>query len=254
MTQLLAFHNDPKIKTKYVKRVKTHYELDEIIQGKYWENGKGCAVGCTIQDDDILKSNGSCHKRYEEALGIPQVLARLEDRIFEGLSNGEAKEFPLRFLEAVNVGADLSLVFHKFVLWSLSDPKDGIVKFAKRKQTIDAIKKVSSLLEKKINGEDVSLEAWREVREIALTARRDAAAAAAAAAAAYAYAYAYAYAAADAAAAAYAYAYAYAAADAAAAADAYADAAADAAAYKKARSARFTQMANKLIELLKEAK
>ena len=52
-----AFHNDPSIKEKYLTRVQAHYKADEIIQGKYWENGKGCAVGCTIHSSD--------HKNYE---------------------------------------------------------------------------------------------------------------------------------------------------------------------------------------------
>lgn len=42
-TKMVAFHNDPKIKAIYVKRVKAHQEADEIIKGKYWEEGKGCA-------------------------------------------------------------------------------------------------------------------------------------------------------------------------------------------------------------------
>ena len=43
MNKLLAFHNDQKIKDKYIARVKAHQEADEIIKGKYWKNGKGCA-------------------------------------------------------------------------------------------------------------------------------------------------------------------------------------------------------------------
>ena len=29
---LKAFHNDPKIKAKYIARVKAHYDADEIIK------------------------------------------------------------------------------------------------------------------------------------------------------------------------------------------------------------------------------
>jgi hypothetical protein len=234
---MLAFYNDKKIKTKYVKRVRAHYKADEIIQGFYWENGKGCAVGCTIELDG---GDGNWHQRYEDKLGVPRVLARLEDRIFEGLDNGDAKEFPLRFITAINVGADLSMVFPKFLHWALVDPKDGLINIAKREQTIDSIKKVAAALERKINGENVTLAEWREIRDIAWEARRAAAAYADAAADADAAAYAYAAAYADAYAAAYA--------DAAAYAAAYADAAA------AARSARFKKMADKLISLLKEAK
>jgi hypothetical protein len=106
---LLAFHNDNAVRQKYLDRVRAHKDADEIIKGAYWENGRGCAVGCTI--------HGSEHARYETELGIPQALARLEDRIFEGLTNGLAKEWPLRFLQAVPLGKDLSLVSWKFLHW-----------------------------------------------------------------------------------------------------------------------------------------
>jgi hypothetical protein len=115
---MVAFHGKEDIKTKYVERVRKHQELDEIIQGKYWEDGKGCAVGCTIQ--------GSDHMRYEVELGIPQDIAYLEDVIFEGLSNAAAKEFPLRFLQAIKTGADLSIVIAKFMVWQFEDDKLGL--------------------------------------------------------------------------------------------------------------------------------
>lgn len=51
--KILAFFGDPKIKAKYLRRVKAHYKADEIIKGTYWENGKGCAVGCTIEGSDL---------------------------------------------------------------------------------------------------------------------------------------------------------------------------------------------------------
>jgi hypothetical protein len=59
-----AFHNDNEIKQKYLKRVIAHQKADELIKGKYWEKGKGCAVGCTIHSGD--------HAKYETELGIPR--------------------------------------------------------------------------------------------------------------------------------------------------------------------------------------
>ena len=89
MSVLIAFHGDKSIKATYVKRVKEHEKADEIIKGRYWENGKGCAVGCTI--------HSSYHNSYETELGIPTVLAKLQDRIFEGASNEWSKPFLLDF-------------------------------------------------------------------------------------------------------------------------------------------------------------
>src|SRR5271165_374565 len=95
-----SFHNDPKIKAKYLKRVRNHFKADEIIKGQYWQNGKGCAVGCTIHSDK--------HKNYEIELGIPEWLAMLEDKIFEGLPNERAKLWPKQFLKAIKIGVNLN--------------------------------------------------------------------------------------------------------------------------------------------------
>lgn len=110
---MFAFNNDITIKEKYVSRLSAHQAADEVIKGVYWEGGKGCAVGCTIHGDD--------HAAYETELGIPQMLAQLEDCIFEGLPNKDAKNWPLLFLNSIAVGADLSLVGWKFLYWNLTE-------------------------------------------------------------------------------------------------------------------------------------
>jgi len=92
-----AYHSKQEIKDFYLQRMQAHYDADEIEKGFYWKGGKGCAVGCTLHSGD--------HAAYESELGIPRIIARLEDGIFEGLSNERAKEFPLQFLVAVPVGA-----------------------------------------------------------------------------------------------------------------------------------------------------
>ena len=206
---MLAYHGDESIKQTYLARIQAHALADEIQHGYYWENGKGCAVGCTVHSNS--------HRAFETELGIPVMLARLEDRLFEGQKNGDAKTFPVRFLAAINTGADLSRVGWQFLYWLLTEELTG----RDNPRVAKEIKACADVLIPLTKGLPVD-------REAAIEARRDARAAAYAAyAAADAAAYAAAYAAA-AAAAAYAAAYA---ADAASAADAAAYAAADAAAY-----------------------
>lgn len=108
-----AFHNDAAIKEKYLNRVRLHAATDEIVKGQYWVNGKGCAVGCTIHSGN--------HSAYEDELGIPEIIAKLEDRIFEELPNESAMRWPLRFLEAIPVGADLSKVWPQFAIFLLTN-------------------------------------------------------------------------------------------------------------------------------------
>jgi hypothetical protein len=224
-TPLLAYHGNRRIKEKYLKRVRAHAKADEIISGSYWENGKGCAVGCTI--------HGSSHAAYETEIGVPQVLARLEDRLFEGLyATGNvqrAKEWPEEFLRSIKPGADLSLVWAKFGAWLLLDETSGVIAFAKRPQTIESIQRVGALYQRWAAGAKPAITEWESAKNLAV------AHAAHVAHAAYAAAY-----------------VAAAAADAATyAAATYADAAA--AAYADARSKHYQTMADKLIELLKAA-
>jgi len=113
-----TFHGKQSIKDKYIERVKAHAAADRIIKGRYWENGKGCAIGCTIEGGD--------HEKYETELGIPREIAYLEDIIFEKLPNNKAMEFPLRFLEAVPVGVDLSKVIAQLIIWQFEDEKYGL--------------------------------------------------------------------------------------------------------------------------------
>lgn len=150
---MLAFLNDPKVKDKYLTRVVMHREADEIVKGQYWEGGKGCAVGCTIHSRN--------HADYETELGIPRILARLEDGIFEALPNELAKTWPERFLSSINTGANLEMVWSKFVVWLLGNTEHGIIKFAKSDKSKPAIQTVIDLYNEKLNGKKVELKDWQ---------------------------------------------------------------------------------------------
>ena len=117
---MLAYHNDPAIKSKLLADLQDHADADRLVKGQYWENGKGCAVGCTLHS---LGADGAAnnHAEYELRLGIPQMLARLEDVIFEGLHNADAMQWPMRFSSAITPGADLSRVGWKWLYWLLTD-------------------------------------------------------------------------------------------------------------------------------------
>ncbi len=106
-----AFHNDQAVKDKYLARVKAHREIDNLVQGTGWKNGKGCAVGCTLESYD--------HAAYETELGIPEWLAHVEDKIFEGLDKETAMMWPERFLAAIRPGADLDKVKALFLVYVL---------------------------------------------------------------------------------------------------------------------------------------
>ena len=145
MTNLIAYHNDPDIKADILAQLNAHAAADEIVKGQYWEDGKGCAVGCTIHGDD--------HMEYEARFGIPMMLARLEDCIFEGMPNKEAKLWPMQFMDAIQPGSDLSLVGWKFLHWLITDctVNPGIT----HPSVKDAIKVCADVIEPLARGEPI---------------------------------------------------------------------------------------------------
>ena len=225
-----AFHNDATLKATYLARVRAHRAADQLIHGQYWEHGKGCAVGCTIHSGH--------HADYETVLGIPRILARLEDGIFEGLVAPQDLAWPEQFLDAIPVGADLRMVWPQFALHLLSDAQYGVLHYVQGAQHTRQREAITSVV--------TYYQTWCHtgVHPAAAAAAAAAAYAATAAYAAATAAYAAAYAAA---AAAYA-----ATAAAAAAAAAYAATAAAAAAACKRHEARVWQ-AHTLLRLLRDA-
>lgn len=135
-----AFHSDPKIKSKYVKRVVAHRLADNLIRGAGWSEGKGCAVGCTLEKYD--------HKSYETELGIPEWLAWVEDTLYEGMSLQKSKTWPEKFLKAISVGDDLEKVKGKFLIPVL---KSALKNFDNKKfpQVTESIREVIKLYQKK---------------------------------------------------------------------------------------------------------
>jgi hypothetical protein len=128
-----SFHNDPKIKEKYLARVKRHREADNLIRGIGWFDGRGCAVGCTLESYD--------HSRYEVELGIPEWLARAEDVLFEGIPKEDAMEWPERFLKAIPIGVDLEQVKAPFLIFMLESNLEAFdhCEFPECKKAVDDV-------------------------------------------------------------------------------------------------------------------
>ena len=153
MTKLLSFHNNPAIKQQTLHRLKIHLSLDEIIKGTGYDNGRGCAVGCTLNEYN--------HKAYENELGLPEWLARLEDVIFENLPDGLHKTFPLEMIEAIPVGVCTEKVGHIIAIKRL------VSLAQKNLEVTDVIMAVVDLHERTLEGEEIKEGEWeRAARSI----------------------------------------------------------------------------------------
>lgn len=149
---MLAFHNSLAIKERYLARVQEHETTGAIVQGHvpYWKDGKACAVGATIHSKQ--------HALYEAELGIPVLIARFEDRIFEGMSKAQFRTFPRRFLEAIAPGADLTNIWPAFAPWLLTKGPYAVSQYADSPHLSELIRLVSGLYQDNCRDADL----WRE--------------------------------------------------------------------------------------------
>ena len=168
---MLAFTNTEYTHAETIAMMRAHVAADELVKGQYWVDGKGCAVGCMTKSSD--------HSRYEPMFGIPAMIAGLEDEIFEGLDNGEAKAWPIQFLEAIKPGADLSLVAPRFMIWTLTDPEHGVARFNDDASIVN----VAKTWQRVVDGDMPTSEDWSAAASAAASAAWSAARRAAASAA-----------------------------------------------------------------------
>lgn len=162
-----AYHGDYELKAQVMKELAEHREADRLVKGRYWENGKGCAVGCLVKSDD--------HELFSERYGIPVELVYLNDRTFERLENHLSQQWPERFMGNIEPGADLSKVHLRFIYWLLTEfivleDREDKSANAVIDQCRVSIASVSKLLNRCINDENVSENEWSAAQTAAETA------------------------------------------------------------------------------------
>jgi hypothetical protein len=115
------------------------------------------------------------HEAEEVLFGIPQNLAFMQDRIFEGLPLQEAKKWTVRFFEAIPQNADLTKVIDNFMWWVLTNP-EGIIKNTKDFLDVStAIIAVADLYALRLAGSEPNAAQWESAAESAESAAESAA-------------------------------------------------------------------------------
>jgi len=92
------------------QQVAAHVAADSITQGSYWDEGskRGCFIGCLAHSDDPGIN--------EQTYGLPVMVQRIAESIFEALPDDEAKAFFAALPDAVGCdGKDLSKVGWQFL-------------------------------------------------------------------------------------------------------------------------------------------
>jgi hypothetical protein len=180
---LRAFHGDQEVKDKLLARVTAHEKADAIVQGTYGRKVNGhyerCAVGCSVHDlTQKQRKDDDLHSLYPELLGIPEWLAHLEDRIFEGLPKDKAGEWPRRFSDAIPVGADFGGLADRLAIRRLKEeclPLSGQWPESVRAEVVASIELTIAALEGKKSLESAESAARSAAESAAWSAAESAA-------------------------------------------------------------------------------
>lgn len=114
---VLAYHGKPELKAAMLAMLAEHEAADQIVQGMYgpadeWRGG--CAIGCLIESirriEGLATIEHDSYANIQHYLGVPILLANVVDATHEALAPDDARTWPRRFLEAMQPGADLSMV------------------------------------------------------------------------------------------------------------------------------------------------
>jgi hypothetical protein len=153
-----AFYNKPELKSQAIAEMQAHIAADQLVKGQYWEDGKGCFIGCAVGEKGV----GHWHDTFEELYNIDKRLAKLFDALFEGLPNERSMRWPIEVYTAIQVGADVSKVADEFRYWLLTG-EDSPLAFSFKEDAWgvwDAIKGVAALYSERLAGKEPSNAAW----------------------------------------------------------------------------------------------
>lgn len=158
-----AFHNSEEIKKIYVERIKDHRRKDQILQNfAYWRplEHRGCAVGCTMHNAV------NPHQQAEVEIGFPYMLMQVEDTVFENINAHNAGDFAVAFLEETPVGADLTLIVDKLMVWMFTDIVLPVLE--KDSDVAALVNQAIALFSNIANGGERSYSRFNEMEKLAL--------------------------------------------------------------------------------------
>lgn len=88
--------------------VAAHIAADAVVQGTYWDGSHGCFIGCLAHSPDASV--------LQDRYGLPLMLVRICESIFENLPHREAVEFFAAIPAAIGRdGKDLTRVAWAFL-------------------------------------------------------------------------------------------------------------------------------------------
>ncbi|HTD03878.1 thioredoxin [Undibacterium sp.] len=178
-----AFWGDADLQKAVATQVRQHIEADQVVTAKRVpicdeENQKYSLMGAALHAADM--------DRYEGTLGIPAVLAQLEEAVHSlmmvEVADGDGKSYdafreqgcsyPVDWLQSIPLGADLRRVTPHFLHWLLLDLISApyLSAFSVVDDAKSVVRDVAALHARTATGTMPNAAEWKAAREAAIDA------------------------------------------------------------------------------------
>lgn len=149
-----------EVKSRMIELADEHQKNDEYLAGRFWNNGKGCSIGCTIHDAKKLglvdELEYGDHAALAKVLGVPEFVTRIMDTIFEWLPDAERPAFTPLVLRTIRPDRHYATLQDHFSAWCMLDPKYGVSIVASNPDVRCVSKRIGELYAKRARGEAIS--------------------------------------------------------------------------------------------------
>jgi hypothetical protein len=157
MANYTTYYNEPLLKNYVVKQMAEHVENGTLVQGSYWDEKtqKGCNVGCVLHSYDF--------DSFPERLGLPVWMAYLHNKMHEGMTLEDAREFSKVYsVIPVDITWDqLEVVKYKLLRYIFVESKYCTKQYCTDDFSKEATDAVVALITRAIAGDMPTDKEWR---------------------------------------------------------------------------------------------
>ena len=167
-----AFAGDPDRKHDLLGALVEQRERGSIVRDRVEDGDVRVRLGCPVPcrephvmhrslyraaDESMERILDGHHRLWRGLHGVPARLSALEFVIFNNLPRGLAEEWPIRFVNAIPVGADLTTTADRWLLWLLDAPDSPLAPVDER------LAAPAALLRRRLAGAAVAPLEWSGV-------------------------------------------------------------------------------------------
>lgn len=159
---VLSYRGEAAVKERTLERLRAAEKAGNFLaRSVSWSGNKGSLVGVLLQGEDL--------GTWQDAMGLPTWLAlALDDILVRAAVQDEGVRRGIELMNAIPVGVDLQSAGSRYVVELLEGEEHGLITLGPTAKLRDMLGTISALHRRRLAGEVVTPEQWRQRRREAV--------------------------------------------------------------------------------------